>query len=114
MITEKFTISNEFISADVISYAGTLTSLKVKDKSGRATEVLLKYDDLNRYKTQDKFLGALVGRYANRIGGSCFTLNGTKYLLPANEGTNQLHGGAKGFWSKEGEKMASVLATELK
>lgn len=101
MSQDRYTISNEFISADVINYAGTLTSLKVKDKEGRATEVLLKYDDLKRYKTQDKFLCALVGRYANRIGGSKFTLNGTEYVLPANEGENQLHGGVHGLWAKE-------------
>ncbi|MDO5331172.1 MAG: aldose epimerase family protein [Bacillota bacterium] len=96
---EKVTISNEFISADVINYAGTLTSLKVKDKNGRATEVILGYDDFEMYQKQDKFLGALVGRNANRIGGAKFTLDGTEYKLTANEGENQLHGG-NGFWNK--------------
>lgn len=101
MINNSFSISNGKISAEFITYAGTLTSLKVPDRDGKMTEVLLGFDTLEEYKAQDKFIGALVGRYANRIAKGKFSLNGKEYTLPLNNGENHLHGGYEGYFSKE-------------
>ena len=60
-------------------------------------DVVLGFDTLEDYMAQDKYIGALVGRYANRIGGAKFTLNGVEYALAANDGANSLHGGNVGF-----------------
>ena len=92
-------LKNENISADVITYGGTLTSLKVQDRNGNPTQVLLRYDNLGGYLAQDKFLCALVGRYANRIGNAAFCLGGQEYQLEKNNGKNHLHGGSRGFYT---------------
>jgi len=93
---EKLTLSNGKISVELITYGATLISLKVPDKEGRMTEVLLGRSSLEEYMAQDKFLGAVVGRYANRIANASFKLNGKEYRLNANDGINHLHGGPKG------------------
>ncbi|MDO5441271.1 MAG: aldose epimerase family protein [Bacillota bacterium] len=97
---EKITLTNAIMSADVITYGGTLTSLRVPDKTGNLTNVVLGLDSLEEYQAQDKFLGALVGRYANRIGNAKFSLNGQEYELEKNDGANHLHGGSNGFYSR--------------
>ena len=68
-----------------------------KDKDGNIDDVVLGYDDFRDYQTKDAYLGALVGRTANRIGKGKFTLNSETYTLPINNGPNCLHGGVKGF-----------------
>ena len=67
----------------------------MNDKSGNIDDVVLGYDNFSDYQTKDAYLGALVGRTANRIGKGVFTLNGTTYHLPINNGPNCLHGGIK-------------------
>ena len=82
----------------IITYGGAVRSLTVPDRDGNAVDVVLGFDTLEGYMTQDgSYIGALVGRYANRIGGARFTLNGVEYPLYANDGVNSLHGGAAGF-----------------
>ncbi len=88
------------LSCNVITYGGALQSLVVPDRNGAPVDVLLGFDDLARYREQTCFLGALIGRFGNRIGGARFPLNGTVYELPANEGPNHLHGGPVGFDKK--------------
>jgi aldose 1-epimerase len=70
--------------------------LKAPDRTGRSAEVTLGFDDLEAYLKRS-FFGSLVGRYGNRIGGGRFTLDGTVYTLPRNNGPNTLHGGPRGF-----------------
>ena len=97
-------LDNGQIRCAITNYGATLVSLEVPDKSGAYRDVVLGYDVLAGYETQTTFIGATIGRHANRIGGSRFTLNGKEYLLPANEGPNQLHGGAgfdKRIWDFE-------------
>lgn len=94
---EQYTLAKEEISCDVITYGGALRSLCVPNRMGTKTDVLLGFDHLEDYLVQDKFMGALIGRYANRIGGSRFELHEKTYLLAANDGPNHLHGGAVGF-----------------
>lgn len=95
---EQYTLRAGALSCDIITYGGALRSLRVPDRNGNSVDVLLGFDTLEDYRRQDKYIGALIGRFANRIGGSCFTLNGTEYRLAANDnGVNHLHGGTCGF-----------------
>ena len=85
------------LSCHILTYGGVLRALTVPDKNGNPVDVLLGMDSLEDYLRQDKFYGALVGRFANRIGKAKFTLGGTEYCLDANDGANHLHGGPQGF-----------------
>lgn len=90
-------LDNGVISCKILTYGATLQSLYVPDRNGELVDVVLGYDTLQEYMNNDGYLGAVVGRYANRIGGARFVLNGKKYSLAANDGLNHLHGGRIGF-----------------
>lgn len=95
---EQYTLSNRALSCDILTFGGSLRALRVPDRTGKSVDVLLGFDTLEPYRTHGKSFGALVGRYANRIGGARFTLNGTVYPLVANNnGVNHLHGGGLGY-----------------
>ena len=90
---ERFTLRNEFLEASFINLGATMTSLKFLGK-----QCILCYETPEEYANdEDYYLCVTVGRYANRIGDSEFTLDGKKYSLPANEGKNILHGGPGAF-----------------
>lgn len=95
------------VSARVLSYGATLQSLMVPGRTGKPADVLLGYDDVQSYEARPNYFGVTVGRYANRIAGGRFTLDGKAYQLPLNDKTNSLHGGFKGF-DKQNWKVASV------
>ncbi len=80
------------MTARFIDYGCILTELTVPDRDGNTVDVVLGYDDVASYEDDPAYLGALVGRYANRIKNSRFTLNGKEYLLEPNDGPNHLHG----------------------
>ncbi|KAL6518910.1 hypothetical protein OROHE_017663 [Orobanche hederae] len=84
-------------SVKVTNYGARIVSVVLPDKNGELADVVLGYDTIEEYKNDTRHFGAIVGRVANRIAGAKFTLNGTVYKLDANEGTNMLHGGKKGF-----------------
>ena len=92
-----FTLRSGLLECEVLTYGATLRALRVPDRDGQRVDVLLGYDRLEDYRRGDKYLGAIVGRCANRIGGAAFSLNGREYRLAANEGANHLHGGLRGF-----------------
>ncbi|WP_300412974.1 aldose epimerase family protein [uncultured Oscillibacter sp.] len=95
---ELYVLTAGALSCNVITFGGSLQSLRVPDRTGRPVDVLLGFDALEPYRTHGKSLGALVGRYANRIGGARFTLDGQTCQLAANNnGVNHLHGGLVGF-----------------
>ncbi len=81
----------------ITSYGGRIVSLKVPDKTGGMGDVVLGFDSLEGYLNENPYFGALVGRYANRIGHAQFTLDGVLYKVPKNDGDNSLHGGTRGF-----------------
>lgn len=85
------------VSARVLTYGATLQSLIAPDREGNKADVVLGYDDLADYVDHPNYFGVTVGRYANRIAGGTFTLDGKKFQLPLNDKTNSLHGGGKGF-----------------
>lgn len=97
---EELTLRDAGYTCTVLTYGGAVRTLTVPGRDG-PVDVVLGYDTLEDYVAQDKYLGALVGRYANRIGGGRFTLEGKEYVLAANDnGVNHLHGGLAGFDKK--------------
>lgn len=95
------------VSATILSYGATLQKLMAPGRDGKVVDVLLGYDDLAGYVDHPNYFGVTVGRFANRIAGGTFTLDGKSYQLPLNDKVNSLHGGGKGF-DKVGWKVASV------
>ena len=98
-----YTISADNITAKFIPYGARLTSLLVPDRNGTQQDVVAGYDTGERYlqdtETNHTYFGPVVGRYANRIKNSTFTINGVAYHIPANEhgGEDTLHGGTVGY-----------------
>jgi aldose 1-epimerase len=93
-----YTLTSGQIEVRVMAYGAHLVSVKAPDRTGKMADVLLGYDSLATYLiTPNPYLGAVVGRYGNRIAGGKFTLDGKTYQIPLNEPTNALHGGPKGF-----------------
>lgn len=101
--------------ARIIGYGAALQSVFVPDRAGRLADVVLGRDDLEGYLAVRRFLGASVGRYANRIANGRFELDGEHFQLPTNDGANALHGGLSGFDRKpwtvtaSGEKPAPFV-----
>lgn len=86
------------MEVSIINYGGRVVSIKVPDKNGNIADVALGYDNAQNYlNDKGTYFGAIAGRYANRIEGASFTLNGREYTLAKNDGNNHLHGGIKGF-----------------
>jgi aldose 1-epimerase len=89
------------MSFKAISYGATLTSVKVPDRTGSPMEMILGFGTLEEYMANPFFIGATIGRFANRIEGGRFTLDGKTYTLECNDvkpsARNHLHGGMKGF-----------------
>ncbi len=95
-IAEKYILKNGDLEVSVLTYGATIQSIRYKD-----TEVALGYPDLEDYQTREGYLGATVGRYANRIADGKFTLNGQSYDVGCNEvGRGHLHGGEVGLSHK--------------
>ncbi len=89
--------SQNGLQADITDYGGAVVSLQVPDRAGKLTDVVLGYDSLAGYEADKPYLGAIIGRFANRIAHGRFTLHGNTYTLPRNNGDNSLHGGTTGF-----------------
>jgi aldose 1-epimerase len=95
---EIYTLSNAHgIEARIMTYGASIVSLKTPDRGGRLKNIVLGFDRLETYLAGVPYYGATVGRYANRIAGAHFALDGTTYPLSANDGPNSLHGGRRGF-----------------
>jgi aldose 1-epimerase len=102
---EIITLSNGRMHLRVLTLGAIIQSLYAPDRDGKLDDVVLGYDSLTDYLCDTRYFGAIVGRYANRIAGAQFTLDGVAYHLPANDGLNHLHGGPEGFhravWTAE-------------
>ncbi|MEU5260320.1 aldose epimerase family protein [Amycolatopsis sp. NPDC021455] len=91
------------LTVRVLDYGGVIQSLEAPDRDGRPGNVVLGFPTLDGYVANNRpdaarvFLGALIGRYANRIAGGTFTLDGVLHRVPVNNGKNSLHGGPEGF-----------------
>jgi len=106
-VSRYFLTNASGMEVAVTNYAAAITSLKVPDRQGKFADVVLGFDSLDGYLNDKVFMGAVVGRYANRIANARFVLDGNEYRLSANNGANTLHGGANGFFKKLWELKAS-------
>ena len=101
----------------ITNYGGRVVSLVVPDKDGKPTDVVLGYDNIAQYAdtlNSPSDYGSSVGRYANRINGGKFTLNGTEYQLKQNDGANCLHGGGTSGWMNQVYDAEQVDSSTLK
>ena len=94
----------------ILPLGATITRLEAPDRHGTCADVVLGFDKVESYLASQAYFGAVVGRYANRIRGGRFPLDGREVRLSVNEGANCLHGGAEGFshriWSIDKEQTA--------
>ncbi|GAA4425103.1 galactose mutarotase [Pontibacter saemangeumensis] len=96
-----YTLSNKNgVSVTVSNYGAIVTSIVTPDKDGEMGDVVLGFDSLGGYTQKQPYIGAAIGRYANRIAGGRFALAGETYTLATNDGANHLHGGDTGFDKK--------------
>ncbi|MFF8968381.1 aldose epimerase family protein [Streptomyces sp. NPDC014995] len=94
----RWTLERAGVRVRVLSYGGIVQSVEVPDRAGRTANVVLGFADLDGYLAHPgPYLGALVGRYANRIAHARFALDGVTYPLAPNNAPNSLHGGERGF-----------------
>lgn len=94
----RWTLERAGVRVRILSYGGIVQDVEVPDRDGRTGNVVLGFSGLDGYlRHPEPFLGALIGRYANRIAGARFPLDGYTYALEPNDGPNSLHGGERGF-----------------
>lgn len=95
-VHEVVLTSQTGVSIAILTYGALIRDWRVP-VGDSFRHVVLGFDDFDLYPTHSPYFGAIAGRVANRIGGAKFSLDGTAYELPANEGPNHLHGGPKGI-----------------
>ncbi|MGA7752371.1 MAG: aldose epimerase family protein [Candidatus Sulfotelmatobacter sp.] len=111
-----YTLTNSHgVEVHAMNYGGIILSIRVPDRKGELADVVLGHDTMEGYIPNPPYLGAIVGRYANRIANGTFTLDGKTYTLPKNDGPNTLHGGTtrtfdKVVWDAEPLKGATGVA----
>jgi len=116
---DLYTLKDEKVEVQVITYGGTLVVIKVPDRTGKVEDIVLGFDDAsgyyeNNHSKSASFFGPIVGRYANRIANAKFTLDGKEYHLPKNNGDNSIHGGPNGFHNQIWQAQTMKDGVELK
>lgn len=104
---DLYTLTNsQGMTVEITNYGGIVVSLRVPDREGKLSDVVLGFDDLQGYLGEHPYFGALIGRYGNRIAKGHFTIDGREYTLAQNNNGQSLHGGLKGFdkvvWDAKG------------
>jgi len=95
-----YTLKNAELTVRITNYGARIVSLLAKDRDGRMGDVALGYDSVEGYVAEEAsktFVGAIVGRYGNRIRAGKFSIDGKEYQIPLNNNGNALHGGPHGF-----------------
>jgi aldose 1-epimerase len=92
-----YTLKAEGIEAQVMTYGARVVSIKTPDRDGKMTKIVLGYSALDGYLEDKSYLGAIVGRYGNRIAFGKFSIDGQEHQVTINDGPNSLHGGKVGF-----------------
>ncbi len=96
-----FSLSNDNgMIVEITNYGGIITKIKVPNKDGNIENVVFGYDDIDSYLENKAYLGAFIGRYANRIAFGKFKIDDKQYTLEKNNGPHALHGGTFGFDKK--------------
>ena len=95
-----YTLENDRLRVRITDFGGRMVSIEAPDRAGHRGHVLLGFDTVTAYDTYGGSFGTLLGRYANRIAGASFTLDGQTHQLSKNEGNATLHGGAAAFSKK--------------
>lgn len=114
----EYTLQNSAgAGVGILDLGGTLTHIRVPDRNGNLGDVHLGFDKAATYLSDCGYIGALIGRFGNRIGGAKFTLEGKEYILEKNNGENNLHGGPEGFnlrmWQAEPSEKDGVCSLKL-
>ena len=104
----RYVLDNGGIRVVIINLGATIVSIDVPDRRGVAGNIVAGFADEDRYRQNQHYLGCIVGRYANRIGGGRFLLEGKPVQLSVNDGTNHLHGGFEGF-HRQGWDLHSMI-----
>ena len=97
---DRYVLRAGGVEVAVLTYGAVLQSVRTPDAEGVVAEVALGYDDLAGYLADGTYVGAVVGRFGNRIADGRFVLDGTEHVLPQNHGTSCLHGGPEGFHTR--------------
>ena len=93
-------LKNDYLEIEISELGASIISIKTPNKNGEIIDVVLGYDDIEKYKRQTKYIGATVGRCCNRIKNGLIEIDGTQYQLNCNDSKNHLHGGNIGFDKK--------------
>ena len=110
---QSFTLVNDVLVLEVLSFGARVTSLLAPDRAGNVGDVALGFAALEPYVEHTAFLGCTVGRYTNRIARGRFELEGKTYQLSVNDGENTLHGGADGLWHRNWQGRALADGVEF-
>lgn len=116
---ELFTLTNPHgVEVRAMTYGAIITSIRTPDRNGTRADIVLGFDSLSGYLAGSPYFGSIVGRYANRIAGGRFTLDGVTYQLARNNGPNSLHGGERGFdkvlWNAEPFQNDSAMGVRFR
>jgi aldose 1-epimerase len=100
MSVEIFTIASPEMTVRVTTFGARVVSIEVPDRDGVKADVVLGHGSVGEYEVDTTYLGAIVGRYGNRIAGGRFFIDGEEFRVPQNNNGNALHGGPQGFDQK--------------
>lgn len=114
---DLYTLKAGSITVKVINYGGIITEILVPDKQGKLGDVVLGFDNLADYETKNRYFGAIVGRFANRLREGNITVSGVNHQLSLNRPPHQIHGGNKGFdkvlWNAETQQNETSASLTL-
>ncbi len=94
---DVYTLTSPVLEVRIMTYGARILSIEAPDRNGKRDDIVLGYKDLASYEKDTTYFGSIVGRYANRLAGGTFTLDGKQYQVPLNDGPNALHGGTTSF-----------------
>jgi len=100
-----YTLENKFLKVELLNLGAIIKKIELKDKNGNIKNIVLGYEDIEKYRENPAYLGAIIGRTAGRIKDGILKLDGTEYQLDKNNNGNTLHGGKNSishkFWNAE-------------
>lgn len=116
-VTEITLTGENGVSVSILTLGATLHEFMVPDRDGNVADIAVSYGDVSDYEKAPNYWGATIGRYANRIDGGTFTLDGKTYQLTQNDGANSLHGGGSAWdvrnWTVESVKSGPNASVRL-